>query len=204
MRYPGADWRPGPSKKQGYPGVTSRAGKGAVLHSMEGSLAAALGELDRPERQASWHFSNPRVGRLLQHYEVEAVAWHAGPVANKLYVGIEHEGIAGQPLTSDQVTNDVGLLKWLSGQEQWPGFARYQTLFEHNEFMATACPSGRIPWAEVIARLTQTPAHILTPQQSLRLNLAFAKELAGERGADRLVDCLRFVYLGRGWPWPPS
>jgi len=90
MKYPDATWTPGPAGKQGYAGTNVRTGEGAVLHSMEGSLEAALGELNRPERQASWHFSNPKAGPLLQHYETEAVAWHAGGAANRLYIGIEH------------------------------------------------------------------------------------------------------------------
>lgn len=132
MRYPNATWRPGPTQKQN---IAPRSGKGAVLHSMEGGLAAALGELDNPARQASWHFSNPKKGAMLAHYEIEAATWHAGPSANPFYIGIEHEGRAGEPLTENQIANDVGLLRWLAQVEGWPGFTRHVTLFEHNEFM---------------------------------------------------------------------
>jgi N-acetyl-anhydromuramyl-L-alanine amidase AmpD len=123
---------------------------------MEGSLSAALGELDKPERRASWHFSNPKSGPLLQHYETELPTWHAGYEANCAYIGIEHEGKAGEPLTEVQIANDVGLLRWLAQQEGWPGFTRHVTLWEHNEFSPTACPSGRIPWARIIADLEDT------------------------------------------------
>lgn len=149
MRYPAAIWRPGPAQKQN---SVPRNGKGAVLHSMEGSLASALAELDRPSRQASWHFSNGKNG-LLQHYEIEAATWHAGPSANPYYIGIEHEGKAGEPLTELQIAQDIGLLRWLAQVEGWPGFTRHVTLFEHNEFMQTSCPSSRIPWARIIAAL---------------------------------------------------
>jgi hypothetical protein len=44
----------------------------------------------------------------------------------------------------------VRVLKWVREQEQWSAVARGETLFEHNEFMATACPSGRIPWDALI------------------------------------------------------
>ena len=189
MRYPLATWRPGPTSKQGYPGAMSRTGKGVVLHSMEGSLAAALGELDNLERRASWHFSNPKSGPLLAHYELEAVTWHAGYEANRLYVGVEHEGVAGQPLTESQIANDVGLLQWLWEKEHWLRFERRLTLWEHNEFMATACPSGRIPWAEIIRRLTTVTV------DELGLMKMFIR--LGKLGLDgklqELADALAFV-----------
>ena len=52
--YPQAIWRPGPLVKQN--GGTNLC-HGVVLHSMVGSFAAALGELDNPARQASWGYS---------------------------------------------------------------------------------------------------------------------------------------------------
>lgn len=176
MRYTAAIWRPGPPQKQN---STPRNGKGGVLHSMEGSLAAALGELDKPERLASWHFSNPKNGALLQHYETEAATWHAGPTANPFYIGIEHEGVAGEPLTEVQIANDVGLLRWLAEQEGWPGFIRHLTLWEHNEFMQTSCPSGRIPWDRIIAALEDD------------MSDAEKKELAVLRMMKDLEDTLR-------------
>jgi N-acetyl-anhydromuramyl-L-alanine amidase AmpD len=124
---------------------------------MEGGLAAAHGVLSGPA-QSSWHFSNPKVGPLEQHYAMSRITWHGGSLgANRRYVGIEHEGVAGEPLTASQIENDVALLGWLAENDvqPWPGLIRLDTLWEHNEMTrygskATACPSGRIPWQEVI------------------------------------------------------
>jgi len=195
MRYPNATWRPGPPEKVN---LQPRLGKGAVLHSMEGSLGAALGELDRPSRRASWHFSNPKQGPLLEHYDIGAVTWHAGYEANCKYVGIEHEGVAGEPLTESQIANDVALLRWLAQQEGWVGFKRHVTLFEHSEFMATACPSNRIPWERIVAELED----VMTDAEKA--------ELATRRMMDDLIGTIlsgnlplvmaKLVYLGVKMP----
>ena len=156
MRYAQATWRVGPVSKLGYTGATVRTGKGVVLHSAEGGLSTMMDILDSGARK-SWCFSNPKSGPLLQHYEIEAVTWHAGYEANRLYVGVEHEGMAGELLTPTQIANDIELIRWLDRVEHWPGFERRLTLWEHNEFMATACPIGRIPWASIVERLTHKP-----------------------------------------------
>jgi len=152
--YPAAISELGPDWKAG--GVEAfRHGKGAVVHSAEGSLEGAFSVLRGP-RQASWHFSVAKDGRVFQHYLLNVWTWHAGP-ANDRYAGVECEGVAGEALTEAQLAALVGLLRWIAEQESWPGFVRGQTLFEHNEFMATACPSGRIPWDAVIARCRGAP-----------------------------------------------
>jgi len=155
--YPWAAAEPGPNWKTGAgDGRTVRDNKGAVLHSAEGYLEGAVSVLHGP-RQASWHFTLCQDGRVFQHYPLEAITWHAG-AANDDYVGIEHEGVAGQPLTPPQIEAGVNLLKWIALQDDWPAFERSVTLFEHNEFMATSCPSGRIPWDVLIGRLVGPPA----------------------------------------------
>src|SRR5439155_12482154 len=131
-----------------------RSGKGAVLHSAEGPLAASFRILSltagaRPaDWQKSWHFTVAQDGAVFQHYPLGVVTWHAGPKANPFYTGIEHEGVAGEPLTPAQLAGSARLLLWIAGAEGWPGPAAgwrgapgERLLFEHNEFMATACPS---------------------------------------------------------------
>src|SRR3954454_17405963 len=74
-----------------------RTGLGAVLHSADGSLEGAFGELAKvsgakpSDWQKSWHFTVDDSG-IFQHYPLEAQTWHAGPAANPYYVGIEHTG----------------------------------------------------------------------------------------------------------------
>lgn len=140
--------RPGPAAKTGALGASLRRGQGVVVHSAEGSLESALGVLDGP-RPASWHLTVAKDGRYYQHYPLETICWHAGADANPRYVGIECEGVAGEPLTPEQVETLRSVLDWLQAVDAWPVRERGVTLFEHNEFMPTACPSGRIPWDEL-------------------------------------------------------
>src|SRR5438045_885991 len=161
-----ANWCPFAIRHEGPAAKTGglRSGKGAVLHSAEGPLAASFRILSltsgaRPsDWQKSWHFTVAQDGSLFQHYPVDAMTWHAGPRANPFYVGIEHEGVAGEVLADRQLEASARLLAWIAGVEGWPGpaggwrgAAAGRLLFEHNEFMATACPSGRIPWPALLA-----------------------------------------------------
>jgi len=115
---------------------------------MEGSLAAAFGELDNPARRASWCYSVAADGVIYAHYPDEAQTWHAGSARNNDLIGIEHEGSAGEPLTPPQLAASVALVRWLSQAHGFP-LVRGVGLLEHNEVSGapTACPSGRIPWA---------------------------------------------------------
>lgn len=140
------DWavkRPGPATKV-Y--AQANAVSGIVCHSSEGWLAGAVGELDKPDRQASWHFTTGLDGSLYQHYPVTASCWASGNMeANTRYVAIESEGVAGTPLNEAQVGTFLRLCDEL-------GFhTRGADVFEHNEVATrwspngggTACPSHR-------------------------------------------------------------
>jgi len=142
--------RPGPPDKM-YP--EKNQSLGIVLHSVEGWLAGALGELMNPDRQASWHFTNAIDGRVYQHYPVFASCWASGnKTANTRYWAVESEGKAGTPLNAAQVANMVGLCEefenftTLKAQRSEP-----RTIWEHNEVATkwspnagpTSCPSGR-------------------------------------------------------------
>lgn len=157
--YPGAVRDPGPLSKQGYWNCRTRLGKGAVIHSMEGRLQGALARLDSSD-QASWHFSIPYVGGVLQHLPLPAVAWHAGGYANRRWFGVECEGRVGEPLTPQQFNILVDLLRWAAKVEEWPGFVWEKntgTLHAHSWYMPTACPSSRIPRDRLIAELAPAP-----------------------------------------------
>lgn len=156
LRYPAATWRP--TDKHGYGNDDNCLGLGIVAHSMEGSLQAAFGEIDRPDRQASWHFSVAKNGDVYQHIETENISYASGSYeANRRFWSIEHEGRAGEPLEPPQRIATTVLMGWLLGIK---GSApvRGTTLREHREMVefgatATACPSNRIPWDIIIAAL---------------------------------------------------
>lgn len=159
MRYPAAEWRP--TSKHGYGNDDAHLNKGVVVHSMEGSITAAFGELDNPNRQASWTFSLAKSGQVYQHVDTANIAWTNGSYnANKRFWGIECEGKAGEPVTGAQLDALVALLAWLFDTHGLTSFVRRETLWEHNEMTAygaaaTACPSGRIPWPAIIAALNE-------------------------------------------------
>ncbi len=165
--------RPGPAAKTGYPHAILRRGAGVVVHSAEGSLDAALGVLDGPA-PSSWHMTVCKDGRYFQHYPIETITWHAGVDANVRYVGVECEGKAGEPLTIPQALVLGGIIDWLELVDAWPARERHVTLFEHNEFMPTSCPSGRIPWDDLLtppAPPVPAPLELLVTLAGVVLNI---------------------------------
>jgi len=166
-RCPFALWRPGPAGKAGYPQGYSGPKRGDVKHSAEGGWGGLYSVLDSPTRRASWQFT-VAYDRIEQHYGWSVNCWHAGDVdgdggvrANIDLVGIEHLGVAGEPLTLDQIDMTTRLTAWLAEQNGYQNFGRYPqqshvwSLAEHNQVsdVPTACPSGRIPWSEILRRL---------------------------------------------------
>jgi hypothetical protein len=167
MICPFAIWRPGPVWKVNGADVGTpwpRSNTGAVLHSSEGNLAGAFRVLDGPA-ELSWHFTVAVDGTLFQHYDSRLQCWHAHAAGNVAYVGIEHENEYSNgspnhwPITDAQVDTDRKLIRWLSTvAESWAPSRGYpngrKTLWEHNEVPgnATACPSGRIRWADILAQ----------------------------------------------------
>lgn len=148
-RYEASVWAPGPPL-QVYVGKNAR--EGVILHSAEGYFSEAYRPRDTMEqRGVSWHFTVFKDGRVEQHYDLDAVCWHAGTQANLWLLGVEHEGEAGEPLTPAQTAASVALVRWLARECGWANLARSgpsQRLYEHREVnLKTTCPNGRIPWA---------------------------------------------------------
>ena len=152
--------RPGPAWKTGY-GTGDRTLaqiEGVVDHSMEWYMAGAYSVLDGP-RQASWTFSIPKYGEPAQHYPLKKITWHAGImgdrkqdtslIGNLTLVGKEHEGVAGQPWTDNQIfwsaKIDVALRQLCPQFGKHPPTLRLN-MWEHRWLSATSCPSGRNPW----------------------------------------------------------
>ena len=201
---PLAIWLRGPAGKTGYEGVPSYLPKrGEVKHSMAGNFSSAM-QILNSDTPVSWHFSIVKNdGTIYQHYELSANCWHAGDSdidggirANIDLVGVEHEGGGpgneSEALTDAQIEATVALTRWMMDQYGLRDAVRYPAqsegnywrLAEHNEVSnnPTACPSGRIPWAEIqrlLAPVEPTPAPGL-PQDVL-------EELADHRAKDLLL-----------------
>ena len=148
------DWaikRPGPAGKV-Y--AEKNQSLGLVTHSVEGWLNGAFGELDNPNRAASWHFTNAIDGRFFQHYPVTASCWASGNrPANTMYWAVESEGVAPAPLNDVQIANMTRLCKEFeayTGREATRSEA-LRTVYMHREVATayspnagpTACPSER-------------------------------------------------------------
>lgn len=153
--------RDGPVSKQGYATALARkltAIEGIVSHSMEGFRAGAYSVLDDPNRRSSWTFSvyQAQNSPSEQHYPLESVTWHAGTFdGNVLYVGIEHEGVKGQPLTDWQVDQTVKIQKAILDLCPKVQPVRKVGLWEHKEVGLTSCPNDRIPWERIVPALTE-------------------------------------------------
>lgn len=181
------DWavkRPGPVNK--LYGETSSM-SGLVCHSMEGWLAGSLGELDKPDRQASWHFSNALDGTLYQHYPLQASVWASGNYkANTSLIAVESEGVAGTPLNAAQVATMLNLAQEI---EAYRGYklVRQVTLWEHNEVALwaepnagpTSCPSHRYdPFFAALLAEPQQEAD-MTPDEITKIAQAAAEAFIG-------------------------
>lgn len=124
---------------------------GIVNHSAEGYFGTGNPSSVMRARGNSWHFTVLKNGKVWQHYPLEGMCWHAGSKANYRYIGIEHEGKAGEALTSAQLAATIKLNAAIARVRGWTSVKYGVTGFEHNDFMATACPSGRIPWSTIEA-----------------------------------------------------
>jgi hypothetical protein len=188
------DWaiRLEPATKKVNPGINGA--RGIFMHSAEGYASVLLdpNSIYGYNGQHSWHLTNIFDGRVYQHYPFTARTWHA-TAGNQEYVGVENEGdYPKEPtLTEAQIRSSTRFIKEISDWKGWvpsrTGNAT-QTLWEHGEVpwlggSGTSCPSGRIPWDEILRRLQGGPA--VTPDEEL--------ELADRRAAALVIDAINFA-----------
>lgn len=127
-------------------------GSGITCHSAEGYEHGLLSQL----AVYSWTFTALKDGRRWQHYPITAQCWHSGNAyGNNNLVSIEFEGVAGQALTEAQIESAVYFIREVSTHRGWIPVRNptFHNLYEHNELSGTSCPSGRIPWTEILHRL---------------------------------------------------
>jgi len=194
--YPGAVPMPGPSWKHGYNGIYVRQHKGALYHSMEGIWQNAYARLMSTDK-VSWHLSLTYGGVWLGHYALDEVLWHGGWFAG-MKVAVECEGRAGEMLTRLQVERLAEFTAWLADEEEWPEIALRETLWEHRMMvdygaLPTACPSGRIPWTEVI-QLAMTIQELSEAVEQLKSGHAMQQAVINQ-----LVEDVAGLKAGMGW-----
>lgn len=191
MWYPQAIVRPGPAWKL-WADTNSR--RGAILHSAEGYEGGLWSQLDGPA-QVSWHFSILQNGDVLQHFGIDQSPWHAGNKAgNTSLIGIEHEGITGEPLTPPQLNASRALVRWLADECGWTASRQpgRMTLFEHREINPqTTCPNGRIPW--VAYEEDEVRAIPLDQAETLEAFNQLAKRLGGVMFDDEAEEMERVI-----------
>jgi hypothetical protein len=169
--------RDAPVSKQGYSGAPQRTLEdieGEVKHSTEGPLLAAFGELDKLERRASWTFTIDADGTVYQHFPLESITWHCGVlgdrsadtslIGNLTLVGEEHvDRIGGVQLAELTAAATISSIRVsLAIRRLCPKVAAHPATlrlneWEHGWLSWTACPSGLIPWDEIIPALNESP-----------------------------------------------
>lgn len=165
---------------------------GVVFHSAVGTLQGVINVVMGPaSNQKSVTGVLAKDGRFIQFYPVTASPWANGnPTVNVRYLGFEFEGgplgNESEPLTLSQVEGAVRILKDLA---EYKGVSvdfwrRPVSLVEHKELVATACPSGRIPWTTIIAALVEAPP-VASKQQRID---AIVKELLQVNNGWKLSD----------------
>lgn len=177
--YPEAIWYPDPTPNV-YAGVNPASG--AILHSAEGYRNGLWLGIENPG--VSWHFSILYDGSVWQHHDTTRRVWHAGSeFGNFNLIGIEHEGVVGEPLTPAQVKSSVALVRWLAREGRWEGLQRGKTLFEHHEVNpATSCPNGRIPWAAYTEE-EDVQLQSLTQSEAIEAVKKFAQAVGPDAGS---------------------
>ena len=169
---PWASWRPGPQNKVF--GYDDNAMLAVCMHSMEGYEAGAWSQLDGENTGVSWHFSVMKSGTVYQHYPLQASPWHAGSkYQNQRLIGIEHEGVVGEPLTHAQRLASIDLVNWIAKQCGWEVSTtdgpNRRTVYFHSDATATSCPNGRINLADYWPA-QQPPLPGFTPDVEKALN----------------------------------
>ncbi len=197
--YPGAEIRLGPENKT----YGTKDVFGITGHSSEGNFAGDMVMLDRQERpRVSWTIYNPRSGPMLQHYPFNAITWHTGSRRSWGTIGVETEGFAGEPLTASQNGNMIEFLGWCRQNFGWAVLGLNVHIFEHNFWVATACPSHRYLWDVLLPAANEIGGDLMTSAEyeelkqqitNLRKWSMEADKILVQKIDDNVIDLQQFV-----------
>mgnify|MGYP001592820203 CR=1 FL=1 len=154
-----------------------------------------------PAARASLHgwINKSELDGCRQHYPIWTACWSSGSFRiNVNAVAFENQGGApgneAEPLTEYQVWANARIIQELSQVVGWipqrptSTLDLWASLYQHNECirfgsLPTACPSGRIPWDEIIRRLEPPPMsqEDAAELERLRNNELLLKALADVR-----------------------
>lgn len=82
-----------------------------IVHIMQGSLSGTDSWFHNPKAKVSAHFGVGRDGTVLQWVDTDDRAWHAVD-ANDYSIGVECEGLSGEPLTDRQIQQVAHIFAW--------------------------------------------------------------------------------------------
>jgi N-acetylmuramoyl-L-alanine amidase len=86
-----------------------------ITHVMQGSLWGTDSWFHNRAAQASSHFGVGYDGTILQWVDCNQMAWHACN-ANGHSIGVETEGLSGQPFTDRQIRALAAIMHWANGE----------------------------------------------------------------------------------------
>lgn len=157
--------------------------RGVVVHSVEGWFTYVNPSAVMRARGNSWGATIMRSGQVWRHrLRPTFINWHAGgPAQNIGTDGIEMEG-KDQPWTPEQWASLVWVLRETWGWFGWTAYTLaaptdrtqesirqallahgYGSLWEHNWFDYTSCPSGRDDWPWLMPALWEEDP--MSPEQ---------------------------------------
>lgn len=166
-----AEHKPAPLEKT-YQGITNSL-EAVFFHSAVGTFQGTVDvvlQWPQPVNPRSVTGVIGEDGHMVQFYPVTACPWaNASHEWNTRGIGIEFSGgyngrghTETEPITDLAVITAHELLKDLADYKHvsYDYWQRPSTLKEHREVYATACPSGRIRWQDIINLVNPNPQKI--------------------------------------------
>lgn len=168
--YPGAIWHASPNFWQDRDGQSVIA---ICCHIMQSTIASADGWFMNPASEVSAHFGVTKDGKVYQWVRTDSAAWCNGIMdkpnmaigwiaecfnrninPNLRSIGIEHEGLSGQPMPEAQYQATLALQKWIVAT--YGVKVDSQHIVRHADIDSVNrkyCPGSGFPMARLLADL---------------------------------------------------
>ncbi len=164
-----------------------------VLHIMDSSLADGEAVFRNPASCKSAHYGVSRAGEVHQYVDENDSAFHAGMVVNPTWellkprvnpnfytIGIEHECLAGQPCSKDQLWASAQLIGEIA--ERWAIALDDRHIIGHQQIRASRqCPGSSLVISELLRRALARPvkaAAAVVSEPSIAPNVTAAIDAA--------------------------